>query len=240
MGDELLVAGVVDQEVDVRGTEVTDVRPADQVTDRTVHRDRVAAWRDGAHAVRAVRSRPVQRAQPGLVDLRQLRLVGAVGVGLPYVQDDVGQRRAVEVEDPAGDEQRRARDAVRHVGSESGRRRAVDVKGTEHRRRSGLRREVTVQLDDERAQTEDVGGEDELLTLVVTDPAGRREPLDGRRPLLLRQPDLAGVRVEVPHQRRHQLGEPGRVSGGPPLHRQVAEVVLRHEGHGILLGSFRA
>ena len=52
--DQRLVAGHVDQEVDVGGAEVADRRPRDEIADRAVHRDRVAQRGDGPHAVAAV------------------------------------------------------------------------------------------------------------------------------------------------------------------------------------------
>ena len=55
---------------------------------------------------------------------------------------------------------------------------------------------------------------------------------------LLGELDLAGERVEVPHQRRHQLREPWRVGRRPPLNREAGDVVLGHEGHRNLLDSF--
>ena len=94
VGDQRLVAGHVDQEVHVRRAEVADLGLRDQVADRAVHRDRVALRRDGAHAVAAVLAGRVLGAQPRLVDVGELRLVGALGVGLPDVEHAAGDRVA--------------------------------------------------------------------------------------------------------------------------------------------------
>src|SRR3954447_8813635 len=72
--DQGLVPGDGEQEVDVRRPEVADLGPADEVADRAVHGDRVAERRDGAHAPRPVLAGRVLRAEPGLVDVGDLRL----------------------------------------------------------------------------------------------------------------------------------------------------------------------
>lgn len=64
-----------------------------------------------------------------------------------------------------------------------------------------------VEADDQHAQAEHVGGKDELLALVVAEPAGGRQPLDRPHPLLFGQFDLAGEGVQMLYERGHQLGE---------------------------------
>ena len=81
-----------------------------------------------------------------------LRLVGALGVGLPDVEHPAGDRLAVEVAHHAVRVERRAGDAVGHVPAEAELRRALDVEGPEHRRRRRRRVEPVVHLDDEHRQ----------------------------------------------------------------------------------------
>ena len=60
---------------------------------------------------------------------------------------------------------------------------------------------------DEHRQPEGVGGEDELLALVVGDVAGAREEVDGGEPLLLGELDLAGEGVQVAHEGLQDLAQ---------------------------------
>jgi hypothetical protein len=132
-------------------------------------------------------------------------------------------------------QERRTGDAVGHVLAEPQLRRAVDVEGPEHRRGGRLRIEPMVHLDDEHRQPEDVGGEDELLPLVVADLAGAGQPPDGGHPLGLGEAHLPGEGMQVPHQGRHQLGHARVAGGGPPLGGEIGDVLLGHELHGFLL-----
>ena len=86
--------------------------------------------------------------------------------------------------------------------------RALDEEGAEDRRLRGAGRAAVVHADDEHRQPERVGGEDELLALVVGDVAGAREEVDGGEPLLLGELDLAGEGVEMADERLHDLAQP--------------------------------
>jgi hypothetical protein len=94
-----------------------------------------------------------------------------------------------------------------------------------------------VHLHHEHGQAEDVGGEDELLPLLVADLPGAREPVHRGQPLRFGEPHLTGEVVQVAHQSRHQLGQARVLRGGPSLHREVGDVVLGDQLHGILLRS---
>jgi len=228
--DERLVARHVEEEVHVGGPEVADLRGPHQLADRPVHRDRVAEWRNRAHAVRAVLARRVLRPQARLVD-RELGLVHAVAVGLPDVQHRACDGRAGQVAHRAVDEERRARDPVGHVGAEPERRRAVDVERAEHGVGRGVLVEPVVHLDDEHRETQHVGGEDELLALLVADLPGAVEPLDRGHPLGLGEAHLAREAVQVPHERREDLRQAGVLGRAPPLDGQVGDVVFGDELH---------
>ena len=64
-----------------------------------------------------------------------------------------------------------------------------------------------VHADHEHRQPEGVGGEDELLALVVGDVPGAREEVDGGEPLLLGELDLAGEGVQVAYERLQDLAQ---------------------------------
>ena len=81
-------------------------------------------------------------------------------------------------------------------------------------------------------EAEHVGGEDELLALLVADLAGALEPLDRGHPLGLGEPHLAGEVVEVLHQPGEQLAGALVVGGAPPLLRELGDVVLGDQLHG--------
>ncbi len=198
----------------MRRPEVADLRPRDEVADRPVHRDGVALGRDRAQAVAAVLAGRVLGAQPCLVDVGDLRLVGALGVGLPDVQHGADDGCAVQVPDHAGEVQRRAGHAVGHVPAVAELGGALDVEGPQHRRRGGRRVEPVVHLDDEHRQTQHVRGEDELLPLLVADLPGAGQPLHGRHPLRLGQPHLPGEVVQMAHQGGHEFGQPRVARGG--------------------------
>ena len=199
VGDQGLEARSRDEEVHVRRAEVADVGATDEIADRAVHRDRVALRRDGPYAVGAVVPAGELAAQPGLVHL-ELGLVRAVAVGLPHVEHGARDRLALEVAHHAEDVERVTLDADGHVPGVAELRGALDVEGAEHRGGRGPVVEAVVQLHDQHGQAEDVGGEDELLALVVGHLTGARQPLDGGHPLVLGEPDLAGEVVQVPHQ----------------------------------------
>jgi hypothetical protein len=66
-----------------------------------------------------------------------------------------------------------------------------------------------VHAHDEHRQPEGVGGEDELLALVVGDVARAREEVDGGEPLVLGELDLAGEGMQVAYERLHELAQAG-------------------------------
>jgi hypothetical protein len=110
------------------------------------------------------------------------------------------------------------------------------VERAEHGGRRRGRVEAVVQLHDEHREPEHVGGEDELLALLVADLAGPVEPLDSGHPLGLGQPDLTGEVVEVLHQRLEQLAAALVVRGAPARPGELGDVVLGDQLHR---GSFR-
>jgi hypothetical protein len=156
----------------------------------------------------------------------------APGVGLPDVEHPAGDRVPRQVAHRAVQVERRTRQAVGHVAGVVELRGAVDVEGAEHGGRRRLRVEAVVHLDDEHRQPEHIGGEDELLPLLVADLAGGGQPLHRGHPLGLGQPHLPREVVQVPHERGHQLGQARVLRRRPALHREIGDVVLGDQLHG--------
>jgi hypothetical protein len=131
-----------------------------------------------------------------------------------HVKGGARQRRAAGRDDPAGDHARSAgADQVDVVAERAGRR-LHHVERAEHGR-LGRDAELPVRdrLDQHR-QPEDVGQQDELLPLVVGLLPHPGQEVDRLLPLRDRQLNVAGERVQVPHQRDQDLAEP-RLRVGP-------------------------
>ena len=181
----------------------------EHVAHRAVGRDRVGLGLHGPEPVAAVVVRVQVPAAARLVEVFVLDVVEAVLVGLPDVEQRAGDRLAVGRAHRAAHEARRAGRAVGEVVAVLEGGRALDEEGAEDGRLGGAGRAAVVHAHHEHRQPEGVGGEDELLALVVGDVAGAREEVDGGEPLLLGELDLAGEGVQVAHQRLQDLAQAG-------------------------------
>src|SRR5467141_4928717 len=79
-----------------------NVRLSHQITDRTVHGNGIAWWRDRLDNVLAIRPRAENRAQERLL-LAQLRFVHTIRVGLPDIELRSSDGFSVEVTNGAND-----------------------------------------------------------------------------------------------------------------------------------------
>src|SRR5487761_813850 len=206
---QVAVAGGRHDEVDVRRAERVPARRQEQLANRAVGRDRVVAWHDRAERELAVligreQSAAVRAGLHGGL----LYVIEALFVGLPHVEGGAGQRGAAHRDDPAGDHARRSGAHQVDVVAKRADWRLHHVERAEHRR-LGRDAELPVRdgLDQHR-QPENVRQQDELLPLVVALVPGPGEEVDRLLPLGDRQLNVAGERVQVPHQRGQDLAQP--------------------------------
>jgi hypothetical protein len=143
------------------------------------------------------------------LDAWLLDVVEAVLVGLPDVDRGTRQRLTVRAGHLPGHQAGRALAVQRDVVPEFPRRRLDHVERPEHGRLGRGASGPVVDRLDQHGHPEHVGQQDELLPHVVAHVTGAGEEVDGYAPLLLGQLDVLDEVVQVAHQRRHDLLEPG-------------------------------
>lgn len=185
-------------------------QPLQKLADRPVVGDRVADRLDASEPEAALVVRDHDAALAGAVLVAVLHVVVAARVRLPNVHLDAGQRVPIAVLDGADGQHRLALGVRRHALPVGQRRGVVRVEGTQDRTLGAARRRRVVDVVDQQRQPEHVRQQDELVALVVRDLARRDQKLDGRHPLLRRQPRLPRKVVQVRHQPLHDVAEARR------------------------------
>ena len=120
----------------MRGPHRMTFRRLDQLADRSVGRDRIAARQDGPERKPAVvigDEAGTQRRPLRLVG-RLLRIVEPVIVGMPDIDFGIRERLAFEIGDAAADEHRLPADAGRDIRAMRHRLVFADIEWTKHRR----------------------------------------------------------------------------------------------------------
>src|SRR5215467_5486366 len=169
---------------------MTNIRALHQFTDGTIHRNGVTDRCDGADQERAISFGVIHAAQPRLINV-PLRLVEALTVGLPDVENYTLNRPAVEIAHETGNKAGHAWRAIRHVGTIGKLGRAVNVEWPGDGRWSGAGCETMVDCVHKHAHPEHVREQDEFLTLITGHLTGPGQPVDRGGPFCLGRFDVA-------------------------------------------------
>ena len=179
-------------------------RGGEHRADRPVVRDRVRHRADGEERVASVLPGREAAAEVLLGSARVLHRVQPVVAVLPDVELGACDRVAVAAGDDAVDPGGLAGRLLGDRGAVVAHRRVRHVERAEHGRLGRSPRRVREGVDEHR-EAERVRPQDELLAVLVGDPPGLGEEPDRGLPLVERQPDLGGERVEMG---REGLDEP--------------------------------
>ena len=155
-----------------------------------------------------------------------LHVVEALVVGLPDIDLRARQRAAVRVEDATGHQARLALAVQRDQGAELAGRRLDDVEWTQHGRLRRTADAAVVDRLDQHRDTQDVGEQDQLLSLAGAPSPGIGEEIDGSLPLGPRQLDLLDEVVQMADQLGEHLPQSWIGCGTEALGHDLGRTVL--------------
>ena len=210
LSDQRLEAGLETERVDMRRPIGMAALRLQQPADDAVGRDRVAGRLDGAEPDLATRVGGEGAAQVHVDLAFVLVFVEAVGVGVPDVDGDAGDRRAAAIGDGERHEHRRAgRRRAHDRAAVLGLRRLQPPERAEQvLRRFGGAVGAVVQQADERRDAERAGHQHEFVVAVVGERAHLGEQRGGVAEFVLGEPRLAHEGVQVGGECRHDFAQP--------------------------------
>ena len=234
MGDDLVMAGRIDQKVNMRWPHRADLGSAHQLPDTAVHRDGIRHRQHRLHDEGAAVAGLEDAPHPGLI-AAALRVIKALAVGLPDVERRARDRLTAETSDRADNVAKLTRGALRDIPAVSQIRRVMDVERSGYGRRRRAAGQAMVDTVHQHADADDVGGQDEFLALVGREFSGAGQPFDGGHPFLFGRLYVADEGMKVTDHGLHDLAQPGILHRIPSIEHDVGDVAFRDVGHGILL-----